>query len=281
MNKKRWLLVMLSVNVVLLLIFFLSFLSAGNSEKRKSVQTALLNLNKIPEIKSVEISGDGQSVLLEKNGNVWIGCDSESGTLWPVDLQTVANFLEKFADVIRVYERASSESEWKKFLLDEKNSFKVCFKNQDGNEISSLFFGMTDSLSQRIYFRAGSGKSVYETQASMSSFLNVSAAFWCDPFVYPQALTGYERTKEESLLRHGQIVAFDPSGLEPYWTFVKRLENGSSCSFEVYKNEENYTVLPKLIPGPAFSAEDADALRTLNYRYNLSQWTFERFLEER
>lgn len=281
MNKKRWLIAMLSVNALLLLIFILSFLSAGNVEKRKSVQTALLNLNKIPDIKSMEFSGDGQSVILEKRGNVWTGTDSASGSLWPADLQTVANFIEKFADVITVYERASSEEDWKKFLLDEKNAFRVCIKNQDGEVISNLFFGMTDSLSQRIYFRAGSGKSVYETQAAMSSFLNASAAFWCDPFVYPQAITGYERTKEESLLRHGQLVEFDSSGLEPYWTFVKRLENGSSCSFNVYKNEEDYTVIPKLIPGPAFSDEDVAALREINYKYNMSQWTFERFLEER
>ena len=281
MNKKRCLLIMVAVNAALLLIFLLSFLSFGKGGNKKSVQTALLNLNKIVDIRTVELSENGASVVLEKKGNVWTGTDSVSGTVWPADLQTVANFIEKFADVISVHERASSSDAWEKFLLSDKDAFNVCFKSEDGTVISNLFFGMTDSLTQRIYFRAGSGKSVYETQSSMSSFLNASAAFWCDPFVYPQAITEYDRTKEEALLRHGQIVSFDASGKEPYWTFVKRLENGSSCSFSVYENEEDYTVVPVLVPGPAFSDDDNKAISSLNYCYKMSRWTFERFLEER
>ncbi|MBQ1833112.1 MAG: DUF4340 domain-containing protein [Treponema sp.] len=288
-KRKKGLFIFLCADIFLLLVFIITMMPFTKKTSAPSVKSAVLNVNKIPEIASITFSendedGEMQKVTLEKNGGFWVGTDSSTGKKWPADNQNVATLLDKCSQIVNVYTAASTKDAWESFGLGEESAFKLGFYDGSGKIITEIFFGKSDYLTSRAAFRVHGKETVFQTDISIKSYLSASASFWADPFVYPQALTGYTRMKSESLLRHGALVDFNAAGKQPDYTFRKDFENGSSARFLIYKSdmqsESLYNIVPFFIAGPSADADEKKAVESFNYAYTMSQWTLEKFSEE-
>ena len=207
-KRKKCLLIFLVADIVLLLAFIVTCLPFNKKTSSQSTKTALLNVNRIPDIARITLSkadGEGkvQSVVLSKVGsNFWSGRDSFTNTLWPADNQSVANLLNTCSQIVSVRTAASTVDAWTSFGLDEESAFALGFYDAAGGRISEILFGDSDYLTSRIAFRTSTGDKVLQMDVSIASYLTLSTSFWADPFVYPQAVTGYTRLDSESILRH-------------------------------------------------------------------------------
>ena len=81
-KRKKCLLIFLVADIVLLLAFIVTCLPFNKKTSSQSTKTALLNVNRIPDIARITLSkadgeGNVQSVVLSKVGsNFWSGRDS-------------------------------------------------------------------------------------------------------------------------------------------------------------------------------------------------------------
>ncbi|MBR4385898.1 MAG: DUF4340 domain-containing protein [Treponema sp.] len=287
LSAKQGVLIFYAFDAVLVLILLLTFLPFNKKKSAESMETALLNPNKVSAVAQIKISGGMQTVRLFKKGRVWLGIDESSGLekpyVWPCDTFNIAGLIEDCAKIQKVFLASSKVSAWEDFSLDKDSANEVTFLDKDGAILSSLFFGKENKLSGRIYFRTWESSEVYECSAALASFLGGGAlsSFWADPFVYPQCLTEYSRQKSESILRHGRLEDIAPaSHLKPDFVWSKDFENGSLAKFSVYKKDGSFIVLPLFVPGPAFSDEEKSAISSINYRYSISPATLENFRKE-
>ncbi len=289
-QQKKFLKIFLVIDAVLFIVFIATLIPFRRRGSTKSFKSALLNVNKISDISGIRISkadssGETYSIQLEKAGDFWTGRDSFTDTLWPADNQNVANLIDRCSQIVNVYTSAMSSRAWESFGLDEKDATFLGFYGPGGEKISEILFGNVDPLNSRIAFRTLTGnEEVYQMNSSISSYISVSSSFWADPFVFPQALTGYSRIKSESILRHGALTSFSDPSRGHDFLFRKDFDNGASARFLIYKNaEENgvsYTIVPVFTPGPSASGPEKQALENFNYVYSMSQWTLEKFSEE-
>lgn len=293
-KRKKCLLIFLVADIVLLLAFIVTCLPFNKKTSSQSTRTALLNVNKVPDIARITLSkadgeGNVQSVVLSRVGSnagssFWTGRDTFTDTLWPADNQSVANLLNTCSQIVSVRTAAETVDAWSSFGLDEDCAFVLGFYDAAGGRISEILFGDSDYLTSRIAFRTSTGNKVLQMDVSIASYLTLSTSFWADPFVYPQAVTGYTRLDSESILRHGALLSFSRAGHSPEYTFKKDFENGASARFLIYKGEsesENpYIVVPVFIPGDYLGAEEKKSVESFNYAYGMSQWTLEKFSEE-
>lgn len=272
------------VDFILAIIFIISVLPFKKKKGEPSTNSALLNVNKIEEIEEITLKKGGLQVTLNKVGSFWIGTDSGTNKTWPADNQNVANFISKFSQIVPIYTASSSKRTWESFGLGEEQALEVNFYNGAGTSISEITFGDTDSLTARIAFRIGTKENVYRMDSSIESYLNLSTSFWADPFVYPQALTGYSRMQSESILRHGAISSFSQPTKPADYIFRKDFENGASAKFYIYKseteNENLYDIVPKFVPGQASFGNEKKVIENFDYTFTMSQWTLEKFSEE-
>ncbi|MBQ2529983.1 MAG: hypothetical protein II584_00855 [Treponema sp.] len=287
-KRKRTLIIFLALDGLLLLAFVLTCLPWAKRTSEPGISSALLNVNRIPDVASITLSkadedGTRQEIRLFKTGSFWSGTDSSTGTTWPADNQNAAKFLEVCSQIITVKKAASDRNSWKAFGVDGKSSFTVSFNDPDGKAVSEIIFGESDYLNSRIAFRTGSQETVYFMDISIESYLNLSTSFWADPFVYPQALTGYSRLKAESALRHGALTSFARHEKADY-TFKKNFENGAAARFLIYGDADDsdgsYTVVPEFIPGEHLEATEKETIKGYDYAYRMSRWTLEKFSEE-
>lgn len=286
-KQKKILLTLTTINVILLMSLILSFIPWKKSFAEKSSQSAILNVNKITDVSKIVLSqknGDEENFIkLKKIGSFWIGTDSFTNTMWPADNQAVATFIGKCSQISSIHTVASEKKSWSFFAVDEDSAISLGFFDYNGEPISEVFFGATDSLKSRISFRTKKSQNIFQMDASIASYLNFSTSLWVDPFVFPQALTGYSRLQSESILRHGALTNYNPKDKTPYVNFRKDFENASSARFQIFKMEDNenlYTIVPRFIPGISVSDEEKKVIESFNYAYTMSQWTLEKFSEE-
>jgi len=295
-SAKQGILIFYIFDAILILILVLAFLPFNKKKSLASMETALLNPNKVSEVYQVKIScpmnndsflQNMQTIRIYKKGRVWIGIDESSGLekpfIWPADNLNLAGLIKECAKIQKVFLSSSKVSAWKDFLVDKDSAREITFLDKDGAIISSLFFGKENTLSGRIYFRTWESSEVYECSSSISSFINggANASFWADPFIYPQCVTEYSRQKSENTLRHGQIENIMPAKhLKADYVYAKDFENGSVAKYSIYKKDDSFIVIPAFIPGPAYADEEKSALSSINYRYSISPSTFENFIKE-
>lgn len=286
-SGKRALLFFYAFDFILALILVLSFLPLNGRNRAETMESALLNPARADDISRIVISRKGQgsvTIFREPNVRFWTGSDSRSDDrlLWPADYQTVENLVSVLTSTATFYVKARKLSAWDNLGVDEKNAVCVQAYDSDGAVLAWLYFGFDDPLTQRLAFRTWSAQTVYETDLRIKSFLSTDESFWADPFIFPQCVTEYSRAREEGILRRGRLAAISPrEGLEPGRIVRTDFENGAGASLKIYSKDDEFVVIPSFSAGPAFPAEEKDALEKLNYRYTISAWTLERLLGER
>ena len=230
------------------------------------------------EISSVEIynAQERKKIIIFQKDNIWLGTDDDSNmTLnWPCDIQTIKNFLAEAEKENTLYKKAEKVSSWARLGVDEKNSCRITFFKNGSEKVSEFFFGIEDPISERISFRTSKEQTVWEAKTSVSNFLFKNASFWADSYIEPLCVTDENKTSEK--LRRGQLVYLSPSeNIKPEKVISKIFSNTNKAVYSIYKKDDSYIVIPSFSP----LEKNKDAIKAINYRYSISQWTYEKFLE--
>lgn len=267
---------------ILLMLLIIGKLPFSRRNESLKIPTALLNPNYVSDVSSIIIEAPDGKITLTKGGSYWSGTSDASGGkyVWPADIQTVRNLITSAQSLIQVQVKADDDSAWTALGVDEMQASVLGFYDKNGSVLSKVLFGHKDSLTLKIYFRTWSKNTVYEMDADMENFLTADESFWADPFLYPQCVTGYDRSKADSLLRRGRIQSLSlRGGLPVDFNLTQSFENGSIINFAVYKKDDGYIVIPNVTAGPAVSEEDSRLIDKLNYRYSISAFTLDNLLQ--
>ncbi len=290
LSRTQGILVFYFFDLALLLLLVLSFLPFMHKKQIRTQDMLLLNPSVSEKICFIDLSQKDEDsffsrrrVSLMKKGGVWLGSSSDGNDeyIWPADIQSVEKLISCVASVSKLYEKASSRKDWDAFGLKEKDAFSLSFYDASHTQLSLLYFGKEDALTNRVYIRSSADDRVYELDGGITAFLSVEESFWADPFLYPLCLTGLERNEAELMLRRGKIENIRPrEGLPVDYEERLSFGNGASILFSIYRKDSSYIVIPSLKPGPAVSEEERLAISTINYRYSISGTTLEKLLEE-
>ena len=281
--QKKVLLGFAICDFILLVLFAASFIFKSKSNTIETRETVLLNAASLKSISRIVItdgSSGGESVTLRRNDDFWSGTDSVTNTVWPADPQLVRNLMDSLVQVRTVRVKAVSQDSWEDLGIDEENAFSIQIMDEGSNEILSLYFGHVDSLTQRISFRTSKDNTSYETDFEMRSYLNSSSSFWADPFLFPVFLSGTASVNMQSSYRHGSMMPIAALPDEPVNVLKKTFENGSRAVYSVYETEDDIIIVPQFYASQSMTQLEQDAIRKCNYRYSLSQWTYEHILED-
>ena len=290
LSARQGILLFYLIDAVLLLVLVISFAPLSRKNSVRSEQTALLNPNRAGDVSSITISVPDESVAtgrttvtLQRHGTLWSGTSSLSADSyrWPADAQSVANLFTAAQKITTVYTKADDVSAWKPLGIEDADAAVLSFWDERHSIVSQLFFGGSDALTRRIFFRTWTKTTAYEIDDSISSYLSADESFWADPFVYPQALPGADRAASESFLRRGLLLNIAPrEGLPETNVLARDFGNGALARFRIYEKDGSYVVIPSFSAGPASGSAERSMLESLNYRYSISAWTYERWLSE-
>lgn len=274
-SSKKALLIFYGFDIILVLVLLLLFLPL--SRKNIPETSKMKFIDNAKEISSVEIynAKERKKIIISQKDNIWLGTDDDSNmTLnWPCDIQTIKNFLTEAEKENSLYKKAEKVSSWASLGVDEKNSCRITFF-KGTEKVSKFFFGIEDSVSERISFRTSKEQTVWEAKTSVSNFLFKDASFWADPYIEPLCVT--DETEISAKLRRGRLVYLSPSeNIKPEKVVSKIFSNTNKAVYSIYKKDDSYIVIP------SFSSleKNTDAIKSINYRYSISQWTYEKFLE--
>ncbi len=288
LSRARGILFFYLFDLALLLLFVLSFFPFMHRRQPRSRELVLLNPAARDSVCAVDLSrNDGEfwgarSVSLVKRGGIWLGSSSDGNHefIWPADTQLVEKLLVLASSSVSSYEMSSSRRDWDNFGVREQDAFSLCFSDSSHRTLSSLLFGNEDSLTGRVAVRSAADTAVYAVDAGILPLLSADESFWADPFLYPQCLTGLGRAEADGQLRRGRLENIRPrEGLAVDYVAKLYFGNGAEILFSVYRKDAAYIVIPTLLPGPAVSDEDRQALQAVNYRYSISGVTLDNLLE--
>lgn len=290
LSKAQGILFFYLFDLALLLLFVLSFLPFMHRRQPRSRELALLNPAVKDSVCAIELSkndGDsflgGRSVSLVKRGSFWLGSSSDGNNefIWPADTQLVEKLLSLSSSSVTSYELSASRRDWGDFGVREQEAFSLRFSDASRRTLSSLLFGNEDSLTGRVSVRSVADDTVYAVDDGILPLLSADESFWADPFLYPQCLTGLGRAEADGQLRRGKLENIRPrEGLTADYSAKLYFGNGSEIQFSLYRKDSSYIVIPTLLPGPAASEADRQAVQAINYRYSISGVTLTNLLEE-
>ncbi|MFA6937498.1 MAG: hypothetical protein WCQ67_04640 [Treponema sp.] len=288
---------------VLVIIFAVCIIVKKNGSKVESIETALVNpkyINNISEIE-IRIPKDGnrsvpidktvttksvsieyENILLSNHGTLWTGKSSEQdGAEWPVSKTTVENLIGSSTNIIKMYKKSDNIKNWQSLSVTESTAKTLIFKGKDGSYISQLYFGVENPITNRVSVRSAARQSVYEMDQSIMNFMTTQSSFWCDPYLYPQYVTGLNNSEISSFLRHGQISAVKEITEKPVQLVKKSFGNGAEVLLKIYKQTTNdYYVVPTFSSSVASGYQERNAISSLSYSYTISAWTYEKLIEE-
>ncbi len=285
MKLKKGILILSVSDVVLLMLLILSLVFSTGKNVPVSMESALLNPKYTDDVCVIEItdcsSSDKDKVVMTRRGSFWTGTSSISDytMAWPCDTQTVNNFILSNSKIEKMNKVGENSRSWKRLGVDESNCILVSMYNDSGTILSSIYYGKSDPLTQKVAFRTWRDDSVYEVTDSILVFIKTEESFWADPFVYPQCITGLSRRESEGFLRRG-VLSTETTGNVADHVIRKDFGNGAEAIYRIYRKDDSYIVVPSFRGGIAYSDVDKETVESLNYRYSISAWTLDKFLKE-
>lgn len=271
-------------------IFFLLLITAimTSAIKRKSVneikKSTLLNSKNINYLNTIVLKEKENVLTLKKYDEIWTGTfESNEGIItFPCDVQTVNNLIEKASEIKKFRLISKKTSAHEKLGLSEDNCFRMVFISDREQILSDICFGNENLNSSVIAVRSKGKTESYEIENSISVFLTLKNSFWCDPYIFPDCLTGEKNSSGK--LRHGNVTfreTENESGKAAVF-LRKDFANGTKIFLETYEYPSSgYLVIPHFAEYPSLSEKDSEAVKTFSYAYFLSQWTYGKLSEEK
>jgi len=275
------------VAAVLGAVLILSLTPLFSAKKSVPLQLSLLNPKYSESVAKIQIQLPQQEhyLELERHDTFWTGsyCQlsgySASSEIWPADISQVKNLISSASKVCKFYKKADSVSNYNRLSVTKEQAAVLRFYGQDNQILSELYFGIDNTATNRIAVRSSAKPTVYELSDDITVFLKDDTSFWCDPYIYPQWITGMSDEEAKQLLRHGQLFPLPPE-TEKYSILNKDFGNGAEVSLHIYQGSDSFVVVPLCVPSKTVSAVEKRAVESLAYAYSVSAWTMQHVKSE-
>lgn len=177
---------------VLLVTYVASFFKT--TDKRKKMNTALVNTKYLPSITEIDLSQNGDELRLIKKNEIWF-LEAGSGTnpetnleLIPVEQKRVDNFLQELSKTRTAYKISDKIEKNNAYGLTDGSEFVLKYYYSSSESYYELIFGNNDFSQTSRYFMTGKSAAVYEIDSSLNNYLSLSPQLWYDPYIISKAL---------------------------------------------------------------------------------------------
>lgn len=198
-NKDKKINLILTVAAfILFLIFLLSAINNGKSDKRKKNSTALLNPKNTSKVYKIELINIEGKVVLEKQKDFWIIDSSDSDYKIPANSSYIFNFLNDLSHIVDLYKitEINSKNTNDFFPVHQTTCVKYFYNESD---FTTLYFGSYDFSQSYRYFRTEKNTNVYEINTELDKYLQTSFQVWAEPNLISQNVSG--KIKKEDIQR--------------------------------------------------------------------------------
>ena len=200
MNKK--LIVSSIIIVILAATYIASFFKS--TDKRKAINTSLLNTKYLPVIRELEITQGDRSLQIIKENGIWFLQD-DAGTI-PVEDKRVDDFLQELSKTRTAYKitgkingAGGTEKQLDSYGLTDGSQLVLRYyydqtsSGPSGNPADTgnyyeLIFGNHDFSGASRFFMTGKTATVYEIDSSLDKYLSTSPQIWYDPYIVSKAI---------------------------------------------------------------------------------------------
>lgn len=185
---------------ILLITYIASFFKT--TDKRKAINTTLLNTKYLPVINELDISQGGKAVQIIKKTGIWFLNDA-SGSI-PVEEKRVDDFLKELSKTRTAYKISgkANGTGGEKQKLDSYGLtdgselvLRYYFDEPQGSSTGTgsgnfyeLIFGNHDFSGTSRFFMTGKAATVYEIDSSLDKYLSTSPQIWYDPYIVSKAI---------------------------------------------------------------------------------------------
>lgn len=308
------LLILISLFLFLLGIFFITLNSPKKYQKRNTIQSSILN--KKYEISRIEISESKKSILaLNKINSFWGGeyFFNDEYICFPLDDSLVNEFLSLSQEirtlnkVIGTEENLSASkiaSTYSKYGLDEDTAIALSFYDKNKNCVSKIYFGSLNQTMDQIFIRTDNNSSIFSMDSKIINYLESNPDFWVDQNIIPRGISkqldyhgiqnlNYRFNDSEFSNANKKLFEKIPSlRFSEIISNTKQFEliQGDKLYLKIQTGkgtEFNYTFYPaktingdcsifELVINPdiTYTQEEKDFIKKLNYKATLSNWTF-------
>lgn len=173
--------ILYSIIFSLLALYIFSFFKS--TDKRKEIQTALVNPKYISAINKIQLLHENNFIELKKIEDVWFINENSA------DKQKITEFLDNLSKIRKVYLLTDKIEKNNYFGFDEENVFKVRYFYSE-NDFEDLFFGKNDFAQTSRYFMSGKNTKVYELENDLDKYLNISEQSWSEALLISQNIFG-------------------------------------------------------------------------------------------
>ncbi|WP_191016277.1 hypothetical protein [Treponema zioleckii] len=286
-----------------ILFAFAIFLPKNGKSLPKPFKSALLNPQYRNTVDSISIEKDGKKIALEKSGEFWLAISDDTTIL--AENKIVDSLLDEATKIRNLYKISAGKTSWEQLSLGEENATKITFAKKSDRVYTKSYFGVQNSITNRLALRTITTDSAYETENSFQQFLTTDINYWGIGEIFTEienltqvtlSIEGKTKTlssdnedfgaKSHDLLslRHGKINSESSIGTEPpVASITAQSGNGRYVKIDFYKASDNpeidYLYTKKVYPSKIDSTEAQFAFNQQKNACEVSNWTFNRIKE--
>lgn len=181
-NQDNNLIFLYALVLILALLYLLSFVK--KTDKRKVINTALINSKYLDSIYKFQLSNAQGLLELTKKDGIWFAGD------FPADSERVNNFLKNLTKIRTLYKlqeiksnkASQSENLNEIYGFDEANKFVLRYFYNE-SDFADIIFGKNDFSQTSRYLMSSKSTAVYEADDSLEPYLTLSRQIWCEPYM--------------------------------------------------------------------------------------------------
>ena len=204
---KKKLIISFVIIFILLLTYIASFFKS--TDKRKAINTSLLNTKYLPLINELELSQGDKAIQIVKKNGIWF-LNDVGGSI-PVEEKRVDDFLKELSKTRTAYKIAGKAKGTGgtggiggaeklasygltdgtelvlRYYFDEPQGRNV-EPGRDSGNFYELIFGNHDFSGTSRFFMTGKAATVYEIDSSLDKYLSTSPQSWYDPYIVSKSI---------------------------------------------------------------------------------------------
>lgn len=188
-KQNKNLIFLYAIVLILALLYLLSFVK--KTDKRKAVNTALINSKYQDSINKLQLSNAQGLLEITKKDGIWFAGD------FPADSERVNTFLKNLTKIRTLYKlqelksnkASQSESLNEIYGFDEANKFVLRYFYNE-SDFADIIFGKNDFSQTSRYLMSSKSTAVYEVDNSLEPYLTLSKQIWCEPYMISHIISG-------------------------------------------------------------------------------------------
>ncbi len=251
-------------------LYFLHPLIQAARKNTLPVKSAIINPAEKNDIVQIVLeTADGSKITLAKIENLWTGQVDRLNAVFPCVTVQVDSFIDELTAIKKTYPvpRTSGETVFAENSADFVMSWTLA-----GGKTKSVHIGGRDFSETMRFIQAENG-AVSKIESGFDTYLDISARFWCDPYIIPRlwksgsaaaeniqrisfiadgkrivlkagAKDFMPRFERLSALRHGELVgSLPPPAENPALRIEAEFSNGEFISIPVYRADDGTYLL--------------------------------------